>query len=283
MISSNGCVTHLREMFLKDHSVEVSFLGVWCIVWIHVLCMFQHAICHLHTKFCIPPSCLNFVFKTNWNYDKRFLFIFDSQLQQLLLKLIRSKNKKSIPSFSMVVTKFQYSQVMRIAALPSSPNLNFVPSRTLLLQFILPWKILTHPAWSNSHNFMEMCMRMCVNSWHMQTALNSNLCVYHRERQRDGYLTGCVCLETINPAIANSITKLFLLPVENVLQHPHPHKILLIITSLQLLRVGRRVFNQSRWRSTYEGVEADTCRSTHEVFSKVLKIQQQEIREKVHR
>ncbi len=76
MISSNGCVTHLREMFLKDHSVEVSFLGVWCIVWIHVLCMFQHAICHLHTKFCIPPSCLNFVFKNNWNYDKIFLLFF---------------------------------------------------------------------------------------------------------------------------------------------------------------------------------------------------------------
>jgi hypothetical protein len=154
MISSNGCVTHLREMFLKDHAVEVSFLGIWCIVWIHMLCMFQHAICHLHTKFCIPPSCLNFVLKNNWNYDQKILFIFYSQLQQLVLKLIRLKNKKSIPSFSMVVIKFQYSQVTRIAALlPSSPNLNFVPSRTLLLQFILQWNIFTHPAWSNSHNF----------------------------------------------------------------------------------------------------------------------------------
>jgi hypothetical protein len=185
MISSNGCVTHLREMFLKDHSVEVSFLGVWCIVWIHVLCMFQHAICHLHTKFCIPPNCLNFVFKNNWNYDKIFLFIFDSQLQQLLLKLIRSKNQKSIPSFSMVVTKFRYSQVMRIAALPSSPNLNFVPSRTLLLQFILPWKILTHPAWSNSHNFYgNVHPHVCKFLTHADCSEFKFVCVSQRETER---------------------------------------------------------------------------------------------------
>jgi hypothetical protein len=96
MISS-GCVTHLREMFLKDHAVEVSFLGIWCIVWIHMLCMFQHAICHLHTKFCIPPSCLNFVFKNNWNYDQKCFFFFKFPVAATCAQAHQTKEQKINP------------------------------------------------------------------------------------------------------------------------------------------------------------------------------------------
>jgi hypothetical protein len=40
---------------------------------------------------------------------------------------------------------------------------------------------------------------------------------------RDSYLMGCMCLQTINPAVANSITELFFLPVKNVLPPPMSH------------------------------------------------------------
>jgi hypothetical protein len=40
---------------------------------------------------------------------------------------------------------------------------------------------------------------------------------------RVSYLMGCMFLQTINPAVANSITELFFLPVKNVLPPPMSH------------------------------------------------------------
>jgi len=132
-----------------------------------------------------PTQLLEFFFQKQLELWQKVLFIFDSQLQQLVLKLIRSKNQKSIPSFSMVVTKFQYSQVMRLqrshlhqTSILSLPEHRFYNSyyheKSSHIQLDLIPII-----------FKEMCMYMCVKSWHMQTALNSNLCLCITERDRD--------------------------------------------------------------------------------------------------